>query len=62
MPTLTTSDGARLAYQERGTGRTLLLLHGWSQSAAMLASGLVAGESLMGILVAVLVAFGLLTK
>jgi non-heme chloroperoxidase len=33
--TFTTSDGAELSYYERGSGPTLLMLPGWSQSAAM---------------------------
>ena len=33
----TTSDGVRLAYLEAGTGKTLLLVPGWSQTAAMFA-------------------------
>ena len=35
MAHVTTNDGYRLQYQERGSGRPLVLLHGWSQSAAM---------------------------
>lgn len=35
MPHVTTNDGYRLQYQERGQGAPLVLLHGWSQSAAM---------------------------
>lgn len=31
----TTSDGVRLRYLEAGRGRPLVLLHGWSQTAAM---------------------------
>ena len=33
--TFTTSDGATITYEERGEGPVLILLHGWSQSAAM---------------------------
>jgi len=29
------SDGAKIRYQERGSGAPLILLHGWSQSGAM---------------------------
>jgi len=35
MPHVTTNDGCRLQYQEHGQGEPLVLLHGWSQSAAM---------------------------
>jgi non-heme chloroperoxidase len=35
MPHVTTNDGYKLQYQERGAGEPLVLLHGWSQSAAM---------------------------
>ncbi|WP_226643983.1 alpha/beta fold hydrolase [Microbulbifer variabilis] len=31
----TTSDGVKLSYQSAGTGPTLLMLHGWSQGAAL---------------------------
>lgn len=33
--TLLTSDGARISYVDDGVGEVLILLHGWSQSAAM---------------------------
>ena len=33
MPTVTTSDGARLSYLERGEGRPLVMIPGWSQTA-----------------------------
>ncbi|MFD0386637.1 alpha/beta fold hydrolase [Tistrella bauzanensis] len=33
--TLLTSDGARISYVDDGAGEVLILLHGWSQSAAM---------------------------
>lgn len=33
--TFTTSDGVRLSYLEAGSGPPLLLLHGWSQGAAL---------------------------
>jgi pimeloyl-ACP methyl ester carboxylesterase len=32
---MVTSDGARIRYQERGSGDALILLHGWCQSGAM---------------------------
>ena len=32
MPHLVTSDGVRLHYEEAGTGRPLVMLHGWSSS------------------------------
>lgn len=35
MPTLTTNDGVALTYQEKGSGPALLMLPGWSQSAAL---------------------------
>jgi pimeloyl-ACP methyl ester carboxylesterase len=36
MPeTFSTSDGATLSYTDEGKGEVLVLLHGWSQSAAM---------------------------
>lgn len=35
MPHVTTNDGYRLQYQEQGQGEPLVLIHGWSQSAAM---------------------------
>lgn len=35
MPHVTTNDGYRLQYEERGEGAPLVMLHGWSQSAAM---------------------------
>ncbi|GAB4433415.1 MAG: alpha/beta hydrolase [Chloroflexi bacterium OHK40] len=35
MPHVTTNDGYRLHYEERGQGEPLVLVHGWSQSAAM---------------------------
>lgn len=33
--TFETSDGATLAYTDEGSGKALILLPGWSQSAAM---------------------------
>jgi len=30
---ITTNDGVKLHYLERGTGQPLVLLHGWSQTA-----------------------------
>ncbi|TCM49686.1 pimeloyl-ACP methyl ester carboxylesterase [Rhizobium sp. PP-F2F-G48] len=33
--TFTTADGATLSYSDSGSGEVLVLLHGWSQSAAM---------------------------
>jgi pimeloyl-ACP methyl ester carboxylesterase len=35
MPHLTTSDGVRLHYQENGSGKIVLMIPGWSQSAAL---------------------------
>lgn len=35
MPHVTTNDGYKLAYSERGSGEPLLMIPGWSQSAAM---------------------------
>ena len=35
MPHVTTNDGVRLHYEEAGSGDPLVLIHGWSQSAAM---------------------------
>ncbi len=35
MPYVTTNDGYKLQYQEQGQGEPLVLIHGWSQSAAM---------------------------
>lgn len=35
MPHVTTNDGVNLAYQEAGKGQPVVLLHGWSQSAAL---------------------------
>lgn len=35
MPQITLSDGVTLRYQERGQGMSLVMIHGWSQSAAM---------------------------
>jgi non-heme chloroperoxidase len=32
---VTTSDGVRLRYLEAGSGQTLVLVHGWSQAAAL---------------------------
>lgn len=34
MPTVRTSDGASLHYEERGRGRPLVMIPGWSQTAA----------------------------
>lgn len=34
MPQVTTSDGMRLSYVERGSGRPLVMIPGWSQTAA----------------------------
>ncbi len=35
MPSLTTQDGTRIAYRDWGTGRPVLLLHGWPLDADM---------------------------
>lgn len=35
MPEFTTQDGCTLNYVDEGSGKPLVLLHGWSQSAAM---------------------------
>jgi len=35
MPFFKTNDGCKLNYQESGSGKPLLLIHGWSQSAAL---------------------------
>ncbi|MDO5286099.1 MAG: alpha/beta hydrolase [Actinomycetia bacterium] len=37
MPTLTTPDGVRLSYTDTGTGRPLVLVHGWPLSGAAFA-------------------------
>ena len=37
MPEVTTRDGVRLAYEEAGHGRALLLVHGWSAHAGFFA-------------------------
>ena len=35
MAYVTTNDGVRLAYQEAGQGKPLVMIPGWSQSAAL---------------------------
>lgn len=35
MPFFKTTDGCKLNYDESGSGKPLLLIHGWSQTAAM---------------------------
>ncbi|HWO26790.1 MAG TPA: alpha/beta hydrolase [Kofleriaceae bacterium] len=42
---VTTSDGVRLHYIARGSGRPLVLIHGWSQSAALFREQLAALSS-----------------
>ncbi len=34
MPTITTNDGAELYYEDTGTGKPLVMLHGWGCSTA----------------------------